>query len=83
MRERLRSFLGVWAPMLLGIAFIAGALNFLLAPRAAPADPNFPLDPAAAWACGGGLIVVGALLLLSTYGRWKKVRLARGPRRET
>lgn len=78
MRERLRSFMGVWAPMLVGIAFIVGAVNFLVAPRAGPQDPNFPLDPAAAWACGGALIVVGAILLLSTYGRWKKVRLARG-----
>lgn len=76
MRERLRSFLGVWAPMIVGVALIALAVNFILALRSGPSDPIFPLDPAAAWGCGGAVIVVGVLLIGSTYGRWRKVRLA-------
>ena len=72
-----RAFLGVWAPMILGLLLIALAVNSLLVPSAVPANPGFPLNETAARACGGGVILVGGLLILSTLGRWRKIRLAR------
>lgn len=77
-RERARAFLGVWAPLILGVLLIALAVNFLLAPRVPGPNPIFVLDPTAAGLCGGAVIVVGAILVLSTIGRWRKVRRARG-----
>ena len=76
MRERVRAFLGVWAPMILGLVLIALAINFLLTPRAAPGPECEPfcIDPAAAAACGGGVVFVGIILVVSTIGRWRKVR---------
>ncbi len=80
MRERVRGFLGVWAPMILGLALVAVAVNFLVAPRPPPggACEPFCLDASAAAACGGFVILVGLVLVLSTVGRWRKVRRARG-----
>ena len=78
MRERIRAFLGVWAPLILGVLLIAFAVNFLLAPRSPSGNPNFVLDPAAAAVCGGLVILVGGVLILSTVGRWRKARLSRG-----
>ncbi len=77
MRERVRSFLGVYAPMIVGLLGIALAVSFLLTPRPPPTIPLFAVDPIAAAACGGGVILVGAILILSTVGRWRKVRRAR------
>ncbi|MBI4415539.1 MAG: hypothetical protein HY557_00975 [Euryarchaeota archaeon] len=74
---RVREVLGVWAPMLVGILLIAFAVNFLLRAPAGSGDPYFPLDPAAAAVCGGGVVAIGGILILSTYGRWRKVRAAR------
>ena len=77
MRERLREALGVWAPMLVGVLLLVVAVNFLLTARAPGMDPTFRLDPVAATLCGSLVIGVGGLLVLSTYGRWRKVRATR------
>jgi len=76
-RERVREFLGVWAPMLLGLLLIAFAGNFLLTPRGPGGNPLFALDPISASLCGGAVVVVGGILVLSTYGRWRKSRAVR------
>jgi len=75
-RERLRAFLGVWAPMLLGVLLIGLAVNFLIVGRGPTTNPYFVLDPVGAAFCGGAVIVVGFILVLSTLGRWRKVRQA-------
>lgn len=75
MRERVREFLGVWAPMLLGLLIIALAVSFLLSPPPPNPNPVFTVDPLASAACGLVLIFVGAVLMVSTYGRWRKARL--------
>lgn len=77
MRERVREVLGVWAPMVVGLLLIAMAVNFLLTARVPGIDPNFRLDPVPTGACGLAVIGVGAVLTLSTYGRWRKVRATR------
>jgi len=62
--------------MLIGLVLIALALNFLITPRAPPGPSCEPfcVDPAAEVACGGGVVFVGVLLVMSTIGRWRKVR---------
>lgn len=77
MRERVREALGVWMPMGLGFLLIAVAVNFLLTPRTSSPDPLFPIDPLAAAVCAGVLVLVGAVLVLSTYGRLRKARATR------
>ena len=77
MRERLREFFGVYAPLIVGILVIVPAVNFLISPRAPAANPWFAIDPLAAAACSGMVIIVGLVLVLSTLGRWRKVRAAR------
>ena len=77
-RDRTRKVLGVWAPMALGLVLIVMAVNFLLFAPASPPDEFFVLDPTASFACGGSVLLIGGLLILSTYGRWRKVRAARG-----
>ncbi len=75
---RAREFLGVWAPMLIGAAVIAVAVNFYLN----PGSPG-PLWPAGyswdAWRslCSAGLVLFGIILFLSTLGRYRKARAAR------
>jgi len=78
-RERVRSFLGVWAPMILGVLLIALAVNFLVSPRSPSAYPSFVVDPVGAFVCGGIVILIGGILMMSTYGRWRKARAARTP----
>jgi len=76
-RERLRGFLGVYAPLIIGLLLIVLAVNFLLSPPNPAANPVFAVDPLAAGACGVIVILVGGVLLFSTLGRWRKVRAAR------
>jgi len=76
-RERVRSFLGVYAPMIVGLLLIGLAVNFLLASPAAATSPWFVLDPLSSAMCGGIVILVGCILILSTMGRWRKVRRTR------
>jgi uncharacterized membrane protein YqjE len=63
--------------MAVGLLLIAMAVSFLLTLRAPGVDPNFRLDPIAAGVCSLAVIGVGGLLLLSTYGRTRKVRATR------
>lgn len=68
-------------PMAVGVLLIAVAVNFLSGlvsnpPDAGPGD-IWSLDPRASAVCGGGVIVVGAILILSTFGRWRKAQSAR------
>lgn len=63
--------------MAVGVLFIATAVNFLLTARVPGVDSLFRLDPLASALCGGAVALVGGLLVLSTYGRWRKVRTAR------
>ncbi len=75
---RLREFLGVWTPMIIGSVVIAISLNFYVN----PGSPG-PFWPAGyswdAWrsVCTAGLVLFGVLLFLSTFGRYRKARAAR------
>jgi len=74
--ERIRAFLGVWMPMIIGLFVIVTAANFLFL-----ADlTGGPLQPSVeSWrlVCSGGAFFVGSLLMLSTYGRHKKAKASR------
>ena len=63
--------------MILGLLLVALAVSFLLAPPPPSPNPLFTVDPLASAACGLLLVVVGAILIVSTYGRWRKARFAR------
>src|SRR5437879_12083665 len=70
--ERVRSVLGVWTPILIGLFVIATSINFYV---------TAGLDPALeSWRaiCSAGAFFVGGLLILTNYGRHKKAREARG-----
>jgi len=76
---RLRMFLGVYAPLILGAFVILFAINFLAFTTAGPGPywpEGFSWD---AWrvVCAGGLIFVGVILGISTYGRYRKTKAAR------
>jgi len=75
-RERIRAVLGVWAPMTIGLVLIATALNFYFNAQLTGGllEPNLE-----AWrgVCAAGVVFVGALLVLSTTGRYRKARAAR------
>ena len=70
-RERLRAFLGVWAPLLIAILLVAVAVNFYVYAN---------LGELESWRtfCSAGVAFAGAVLMVSTYGRYRKVRAARG-----
>ncbi len=77
--ERTRAFLGVWMPMILGLLVIGFAANFYLTTSASPGEPwpkGYSWD---AWrsVCTGGLVFVGLVLCLSTWGRYRKAKAAR------
>ena len=64
--------------MIIGLLLIGLAVNFLLQPPVRDPSQYFPLDPTASLVCGGIVIFLGFLLLVSTYGRWRKARITRG-----
>ena len=70
-RERLRTFLGFWAPVLIASLLVGVAVNFYLFAN---------LGDLEGWRafCTAAVIFVGALLLVSSYGRLRKARAARG-----
>ncbi|MGQ0797337.1 MAG: hypothetical protein ACT4OI_05690 [Methanobacteriota archaeon] len=77
--ERLRAILGVWAPMAFGLFILVTAVNFY-----ANADlrSSLRVPEVESWrlACSAGAFFVGGVLILSTYGRFKKTKAARdGP----
>jgi hypothetical protein len=63
--------------MLVGLFLVAVAANFLFGVGASPGDSYFRLDPASSALCGASVAAIGGLLVLSTYGRWRKVRALR------
>ena len=76
--ERVRTFMGVWAPIILGTLVILVAVNFLLRTSETPAQ--WPKDLSwDAWrsACAGGLVFIGIVLGLTMLGRYRKTKEAR------
>lgn len=76
MSERLRTFLGVWAPMAFGVLLIGTAVNFYLH---ADLGLGIRVPDVESWrlACSSGVVFVGGVMILSTYGRFRKMRAAR------
>jgi hypothetical protein len=74
--ERVRSILGVWAPMAIGLFIIVTSINFYLT---AKLEGGFLVGELESWrlACSAGVFFVGGVLILSTYGRYTKTREAR------
>ncbi len=75
-RDRVRSILGVWMPMVIGLWIIATSIIFYVTANLSPSGP-FGQD-LESWrlVCSAGVFLVGALLLLSTFGRFQKARAA-------
>ena len=75
-RERVRSILGVWMPMVIGLWIIATAIIFYFTADLSASGP-FGQD-LEAWrlVCSAGVFFIGGLLLLSTFGRFQKARAA-------
>jgi hypothetical protein len=74
--ERVRSILGVWAPMAIGLFIIATSINFYFT---APLTDTPLVGNLESWrlVCSAGAFFVGAVLMLSTYGRYRKTKEAR------
>lgn len=81
--ERVRSILGVWTPMAIGLFIIVTSINFYFT---AKLEGGFLAGELESWrlVCSAGAFFVGGVLILSTYGRYTKTREARqeasGPR---
>lgn len=73
-RERIRSILGVWMPMVIGLWIIATAVIFYFTADLTASGP-FGQD-LESWrlVCSAGVFFVGGLMLLSTFGRFQKAR---------
>ena len=73
-RDRVRSILGVWMPMVIGLWIIATAIIFYFTADLSPSGP-FGQD-LESWrlVCSAGVFLVGGLLVLSTFGRFQKAR---------
>ncbi len=78
--ERIRSILGVWAPMAIGVFIIATSINFYFT-ATLPEIPSLEGGTLnlEAWrlVCSAGAFFVGGVLLLSTFGRYRKTKAAR------
>ena len=74
--ERVRSILGVWAPMAIGVFIIVTSINFYFT---ANLTTGHFLGDLESWrlVCSAGAFFVGGLLLLSTFGRYRKTKVAR------
>ena len=71
--ERVRSVLGVWAPMAIGLFIIVTSVNFYFTATLAGGIRTGDLG---SWrlVCSAGAFSVGGLLILSTYGRYTKTK---------
>ncbi len=71
--ERVRSVLGVWAPMAIGLFIIVTSVSFYLTATLTGNVLTGDLEP---WrlVCSAGAFFVGGLLILSTYGRYTKTK---------
>jgi len=78
--ERVRSILGVWAPMAIGVFIIVTSIKFYFT---ANLTNGLFLGNLESWrlVCSAGAFFVGGLLLLSTFGRYRKTKAARLRRR--
>lgn len=76
--ERVRAILGVWMPMVIGLWIIVTSVIFYFTANLSP-DGAFQQD-LESWrlVCSGGVFFVGGVMILSTYGRYKKAREALG-----
>ena len=75
-RERVRSILGVWMPMVIGLWIIVTAIVFYFT---ADLTANGPFgQDLESWrlVCSAGVFFLGGLILLSTFGRFQKSRVA-------
>ena len=74
--ERVRAVLGVWMPMLVGLLIIGIAVNFYLT---APLTGGLLESELEGWrlVCSAGAFFVGGVMILSTYGRYKKAKQAK------
>ena len=77
--ERVRTFLGVWAPLILGCLLIVFAVNFFVT-SPTPSGPfsRWPSD--FSWdlwrsICTGGLIFIAVILGISTLGRVRSAQV--------
>src|SRR5207245_10195492 len=73
--ERVRSILGVWAPMAIGVFIIVTSVNFYF--NANLTNGLFPGD-LGSWrlVCSAGAFFVAGVLLLSTLGRSRQTKAA-------
>ena len=73
--ERIRSILGVWMPMVVGLWIIATAVVFYF--TADLSSTGIFHQDLESWrlVCSAGVFFVGGLLLLSTVGRYQKARM--------
>jgi hypothetical protein len=69
--ERVRSILGVWAPMAIGLFIIVTSINFYFTAPLVGTLESWRL------VCSTGAFFVGGVLMLSTYGRYRKTKEAR------
>src|SRR5881628_308108 len=74
--ERIRSILGVWAPMAIGLFIILTSINFYFT---ANLTNELFVGNLESWrlVCSAGAFFVGGVLLLSTFGRYRKTKAAR------
>ncbi len=74
--ERVRSILGVWAPMAIGLFIIVTSVNFYVT---ANLTNGLFVGNLESWrlVCSAGAFFVGSVLLLSTFGRYRKTKAAR------
>jgi hypothetical protein len=71
--ERVRSVLGVWAPMAIGVFIIVTSISFYFTATLTGNALTGDLEP---WrlVCSAGAFFVGGLLIFSTYGRYTKTK---------
>ena len=71
--DRIRSALGLWVPLVLGLWIVATALVFYFT-----ADLG-SLAGLESWrlVCSAGVMFVGGLMILSTFGRYRRAKAAR------
>ncbi len=74
--ERVRGILGVWMPMVIGLWIIATAVIFYF--TADLSSTGIFHQDLESWrlVCSAGVVFLGGVLILSTYGRYQKARAA-------
>jgi len=77
--ERIRTILGVWAPMGIGLFIIVTSVHFYFTAALTGGLLEKNLE---SWrlVCSAGAFFVGGVMILSTYGRYTKAREARRDR---